>query len=61
MKIRALVSFSGILCMHKGQELECNDDVVLQDLIKAKYIEEINEEKPPKGVKQSESKRNKSK
>lgn len=59
MKIRALVSFSGVFSLGKGQELEYDDEVVLQDLLQAGYIEEV--ETPIKGVKKNESKRNKSK
>ncbi len=57
MKIRALVSFSGVLNMRKGQEMECDNDVVLQDLFQARYIEKVEEEKPKKDVKPVESKR----
>jgi len=32
--------------MHKGEVKECNDEVVLQDLLKAGYIEEVEQEKP---------------
>ena len=59
MKIRALVSFSGVLSLGEGQETEYNDEVVLQDLLQAGYIEEV--ETPTKGVKKNESKRNNSK
>jgi Zn-dependent M32 family carboxypeptidase len=47
MRIRALVSFSGALSMGQGQETECTDKVILKDLMKAKYIEEVKE-KPNK-------------
>ena len=59
MKIRALISFSGVLSLGKGQEMEYDDDVVLQDLLQAGYIEEV--ETPTKGVKKNENKRNNSK
>lgn len=55
MKIKALVSFSGALSMHAGEERECSDKAVLSDLLQAKYIEEI---KPPKDVKSNENKHN---
>lgn len=51
MKIKALVSFSGAFSMYKGEIKECNDKVILQDLLHAKYVEEVKEEKPKKGVK----------
>lgn len=59
MKIRAIVSFSGVISMAKGSEMEYDNDVVLQDLLQAGYIEEV--ETPTKGVKKNESKRNTSK
>lgn len=62
MKIRALVSFSGVLSMGKGQVMEYDNKVVLQDLLQAWYIEEVKQEKATtKGGKVNESKRNKSK
>lgn len=51
MKIKALISFSGAFSMMAGQEMECGDKATLQDLIQAKYIEEVKEEKPKKAVK----------
>lgn len=69
MKIKALVSFSGAFSMYKGEERECSDKATLQDLFKAKYIEEVKESqeppkdkeppkdnKPPKGDKSSKTK-----
>ena len=57
MKIKALVSFSGAFSMCVGEIREYNDDVILQDLLQAKYVEEVKE-KPKKDVKSNESKRN---
>ena len=51
MKIKALVSFSGAFSMIAGQEMECSDKAILQDLLQAKYIEEVKEDKPKKAVK----------
>lgn len=51
MKIKALVSFSGAFSMMAGEEQECSDKAILQDLIQAKYIEEVKEVKPKKAVK----------
>lgn len=45
MKIRALVNFAGALSMYTGQEMECDDEVVLQDLLNAGYIEKVQEKK----------------
>lgn len=57
MKIKALVSFTGAFSMYKGEVTECNDSVILRDLLNAKYIEEVKEVKQSKkGVKADESK-----
>ena len=45
MKYRALVSFSGIISMAKGEEKEISDKELISDLLKAKYIEEVKENK----------------
>lgn len=58
MKIKALTSFSGVLSMRKGEVREYDNEVVLSDLLRAKYIEEIKPEKPKKDVKSDEGKRN---
>jgi len=60
MLVRAKVSFAGTFSMYKGEVKECNDKVVLQDLLQAGYIEEVKQE-APKGGKQNESKRNNNK
>lgn len=58
MKIKALVSFSGAFSMSKGEVGECSDKAILQDLLKAGYIEEVKE-KSKKDVKsKNESKSN---
>lgn len=44
MRIRAKESFAGAISMYKGQETECNDEVVLQDLLDSGYVEEVKEE-----------------
>ena len=51
MKIKALVSFSGVLSMYAGEEREYSDKAILLDLLKAKYIEEVKTEKLDKPVK----------
>ena len=56
MKIRALTSFSGMLCMAKGEVIECDDKEVLDDLTDAGYVEPVEEKKAPKrSVKKSEN------
>ena len=44
MKYRALKGFSGLISMKKGDVKEINDKYIVDDLLKAKYIEPI--EKP---------------
>lgn len=41
MKVKALVSFAGAFSMYKGEKKECNDKVILQDLLKEGYVEEV--------------------
>lgn len=53
MKVKALVNFAGYFSMYKGEEKECNDKVILQDLLKAGYIEEVKTTK--KKVKANEN------
>jgi len=45
MRIKANVSFGGVLSMGRGEIREYNDQEVLSDLMRAGYIEEVaNEE-----------------
>ena len=50
MKVKALTSFTGLLTMTVGEIGEITDKVILQDLLSAGYVEEV-EEKPKKGKK----------
>lgn len=45
MKIRALCAFSGTISMAKGDVCECTDQYVVDDLLRAGYIEAV--EAPP--------------
>lgn len=45
MKIRATKSFAGIISMHKGQELDCGNKAVVQDLLRCGYVEKVKPEK----------------
>lgn len=63
MKIKALVSFSGLISMGIGEERDITDNEVLNDLLSANYVEEVrptikSETKPvtKKGVKKDENK-----
>lgn len=65
MKVRALRGFAGTFTMYKGQVLECNDNVILQDLLSCNYVEEVQDKTDSKPKKETvakvESKRSKSK
>ena len=41
MKVKALKSFSGAVTMCSGQEREISDEFILKDLLKAGYVEAI--------------------
>jgi hypothetical protein len=42
---RALISFSGLVSMRKGEVREISDNEVVKDLLSAGYIEEVKSEK----------------
>ena len=48
MKVKALVNFSGIVSMSKGEEKDIENKFVLEDLIRAGYIEEVKKKKKVK-------------
>lgn len=39
MKVKALQSFTGVLTMHKGMVADCDNEVVVRDLLEAGYVE----------------------
>lgn len=41
MKVKALVSFSGLVTMTKGETKEIKDKDICEDLLKANYIQEV--------------------
>ena len=43
MKVKALKSFSGAVTMCSGQEKEISDEFILKDLLKAGYVEAIED------------------
>ena len=45
---RAIVGFSGLLNMKKGEIKEIKDKALVKDLLKAGYIEEVKPEKAKK-------------
>lgn len=61
MTYRALRSFTGLICMVKGEVRDISDDGIAKDLIKSGYIIALNEDKPKttKGSKPSKKKDNK--
>lgn len=55
MKVKALISFSGLISMTVGEEKDIADKEVLTDLLKAQFVEKIKTE-DKKVVKANESK-----
>ena len=47
MKIKAKVSFCGVLSMGKGEVREYSDQAVISDLLRAGYVEEVKEAPAP--------------
>ncbi|GAA0763850.1 hypothetical protein [Clostridium sartagoforme] len=50
MKVKAKVSFAGTFSMISGEIKECGDKAILQDLLKAGYIEKVTIDKKKEGV-----------
>ena len=57
MKIRAVENFSGLISMRKGEARELEDELLLKDLLKAGYIEEVSPVQPKKRGAKNESER----
>lgn len=53
MKIRALVSFAGLVTMHKGQVMECDNADIVQDLTACGYVEAVKEDRAGKAKTES--------
>ena len=45
MEYKALVSFSGLVSMRKGEVKEIKDKEIVKDLLRAKYIEPLERKK----------------
>ncbi len=54
MKVKALVSFAGVVTMRKGEEKYIDNKVVCKDLLQAGYVEEVKVKS--KKVKNNETK-----
>ena len=50
MKIKAKVSFGGVLSMGKGEVREYENEAVLSDLLRAGYIEPVDAEPAEKAA-----------
>lgn len=57
MKIRAVENFSGLISMRKGEERELEDELLLKDLLRAGYVEEVAPVQPKKRGAKNESER----
>ena len=55
MMYKALISFTGIVSMTKGEVREISDLAIANDLLKVKYVEEVKEKKA-KSTKRKENK-----
>lgn len=51
MEIRALCSFSGQITMTKGEVRECGNEYVVSDLLRAGYVEAVEQLPPEEKVK----------
>lgn len=45
MKVKALISFSGLIAMTKNEIRDIENKEIYSDLIKAGYVEQIKEQK----------------
>lgn len=41
MKVKALISFSGLISMSKGEVRDIANKEIYEDLLKAKYVEKV--------------------
>ena len=48
MKVRALISFSGLVSMRKGEVKEIRDKNIVTDLLRAGYVEQMEKPKSKK-------------
>ena len=53
MLYKALVSFSGLISMAMDEVREISDQSIVDDLLKAKYIEPVEAEEKPKAKKET--------
>lgn len=54
MKVKALVSFAGMVTMARGEERDILDENVCKDLLRAKYVEELKNKTTRRKVKSDE-------
>ncbi|HCG59535.1 MAG TPA: hypothetical protein DEV97_05975 [Lachnospiraceae bacterium] len=58
MKVRAKTSFSGpLISMARGKTAEITDEVILQDLLQAGYVEAAEKEEPKNETKRVNKRR----
>ena len=55
MKVKALQSFTGVLTMQKGKIADCDDEVVVRDLLEAGYVELVEPKDESEGKPAEES------
>ena len=55
-KVKALVSFAGIVTMGKGETKDIDNENIVNDLVSAGYVETMEEKKATKGRVKNENK-----
>jgi hypothetical protein len=56
LKVKALVSFSGIVTMTKGEEKEISNKEIYEDLLRANYVEEVKVKTTKRRMKSNDDK-----
>lgn len=56
-RFRVLVSFSGMITGAKGQCIDITDEAIIKDLVRAGYIEELDEAPAPSPAKRTRKKK----
>jgi len=55
MKVKALISFSGIVTMHEGEIKDIENKEVLTDLLKARYVKKVTAKDEKKDIESNET------
>lgn len=55
MKVKALISFSGVISMHEGEIRDIDNKEVLTDLLNAQYVKKVTAKDDKKDVESNET------